>query len=111
MCLQQITTQTQGLDMVCKVLEPDAPNLNKSIWRANIDPRSVSSEKKNEPEAWPALSARRGKVKESFRFLPFLPDVPPFSPIFPLFFPDFWQIFRCQGGTLPPVPLVATPLN
>ena len=43
--------------------------------------------------AWPALSVRRGKVKEPSRFLPFLLN---FSSFF-WFFPDFWQIFRCQG--------------
>ena len=33
----------------------------------------------------------------SSRFCLFLPD-------FFHLFPDFWQIFRCQGGTLPPLP-------
>ena len=36
-------------------------------------------------------------MKESSRFLPFLPDVSSFSPIFPDYSPLFWQIFRCQG--------------
>ena len=65
--------------------------------------------------ALPALSVRRGKVKEPSRFLPFLPDFSSFSPIFPDFFPlfpGFWQIFRCQGWHSAPLATpVATPLH
>ena len=57
-------------------------------------------------------------MKESSRFLPFLPDFilffPDFSsffPIFPSFFLIFGKFFAVRGGTLPPWPPVATPLT
>ena len=59
-------------------------------------------------------------MKQPSWFLPFLPNFSSFFQIFPLFPPclqfpplllNFWQIFRCQGGTLPHLDrLVATPL-
>ena len=60
-------------------------------------------------------------MKESYRFLHFLPNFSSFFslffPIFPLFsrffpdFPDFWQIFRCQGWhSAPLAPILATPM-
>ena len=53
--------------------------------------------------AQPTLSVRRGKVKETSRFLSFFPNFSSFFPIFPEFFPifltfpNFWQFFHCQG--------------
>ena len=41
------------------------------------------------PPLEPALSVRKGKVKETSQFLPFIPD---FSSFFPIF-PEFFQIF------------------
>ena len=43
--------------------------------------------------AWPALSVRRGKVKERT-----FPIFSLFFPDFSSYFSDFWQILRCQGG-------------
>ena len=46
-------------------------------------------------------------------FFPNCPLFLDFSSLFPDFFPlfpNFWQFFRCQGGTLPPCPILATPL-
>ena len=50
-------------------------------------------------------------LKESSRFLPFLPNFSSFFPIFSWFFPIFGQFFAIRGGTLPPLaPILATPL-
>ena len=54
---------------------------------------------------------QEGQSKRTFLISPFFPDL--FSDFFRDFlplFPDFWKIFRCQGGTLPPWPPMATPL-
>ena len=59
--------------------------------------------------ASPALSVRRGKVKDLSRFLSFLPEFSSFLD-FHLFFPTFGKFFAV-GGTLPHLdPPVATPL-
>ena len=54
-------------------------------------------------------------MKDPYRFLPFLPDFSSFFLIFrdfPPLFPDFWQIFRCQGWHSAPLdPPVAMPLD
>ena len=57
-------------------------------------------------------SCQEGKVKEPSRSLPFLPRFFLFFSRFLLIFPDFWQIFRCQGWhSAPLATLVATPLH
>ena len=55
------------------------------------------------------IPVRRGKVKETSWFLPFLPDFSSFFPFF--FFPDFslfflifGKFFTVRHGTLPPLP-------
>ena len=46
---------------------------------------------------------QEGKSERTFPILAFSSRFSSFFSIFPLF-PDFWQFFRCQGGTLPPCP-------
>ena len=41
-------------------------------------------------------------MKETSRFLPFLPDFFSFFPIFPDFFPILGNLFAVRGGALPP---------
>ena len=57
--------------------------------------------------AEPALSVRRGKVKELSRFLPFLSNFssfPPLFPDFPLFFLIFGKFFTVRGHSAPLTP-------
>ena len=64
------------------------------------------------PVAKPALSARRGKVKEPSRFLHFLLNFSSFFPDFlnffpdlnPLFLPIFGKLVAVKENTLPPLP-------
>ena len=47
---------------------------------------------------------QEGQSERTFPIFAFSSRFFLFFPGFSWFFPDFWQIFRCQGGTLPPLP-------